>query len=163
MICWSAQWQRQSWRLSTTNNIHRATAARLDAQGHVALETQTFTTLEPAWRWLITAWIADSTHLYDAAERRFRADFCAFRDGRRGFRPGSRALRERAETARDDLFAVARWAGQTWPTLQLAAGAAAGDSEPPWLTNAVDDVARNPDLIPDLEHWLRPRAVATQA
>lgn len=163
VICWSATWHRQSWRLSATNNTFRATVATQSDQGHVTLATQSFTAPAPAWDWLAGAWIADSTRLYDAVERRFRADFCSFRDGRRGFRPGSRALRTRAEVARDDLFTLARWAGRTWPDLQQAAGALTGITTPEWLANAVEDTVSNPDVVPDLEHWLHPRSRASAA
>lgn len=127
------------------------------SQGGTHLDTQTHADASSAWRHLIERWLIDTEIIYNAAETRFRADILGYAHGRPGFRPGSPALRTRAERSRNDLFAMARSCGRDWLRLRAQIGAVADAAAlPAWLVNALDDLAGpSADDVPPIEHWLR--------
>ena len=159
-ILWSSTWLHLSWRITALPSGHyRTTASRQSQIGHVQLESSVFPSISDAWCNLASRWLSDTATIYDVAERRFRADLVAFMCGRRGFRPGSSALRQRAEQARDDLYGMARSCGRDWLRLREIAGNSVDSlAIPEWLDNAIDDLAQ-PDqggvtklLVPDARH-----------
>lgn len=154
-IRWSSAWQQQAWRITALRDgRYRVTASQHDARGHLRLQTSAYAERPDAYLHLAHQWMGDASAIYDANEGRFRSAFCRWRDGCLGFRPRCHALRQRAESARDDLYAFARWAGQTWTDL----GRAVGDPirtivVPGWLDYAVEE--QPGASVPPLEHWLR--------
>jgi hypothetical protein len=155
-IRWSARWEGQAWRISQRpDGSWRSTRTTRSPRGDTQILTQTWATPEPAWAWIRDSWLSDATVGYDRCEQALLASIRQMRAGAPGFRPGSPLLRSRAETARDQLYAQARWAGRAWTDMTQAMSAqTAPCTIPAWLEYALDDLMHSDGSVPALESWL---------
>lgn len=160
-IIWSCELAavQRNLRLSTiADGRYRVSISRRRGDGSASLDSRTLDDRRAAVAELAALVLAVARTDYAAAETSFVTDFKSFRDGRRGFRPGSGQLRRQAEAANARLFAVISDYARAWNGLDgdLLTAESIAPALPDWLAQAVSDLRSQGALaIVPLDEWVR--------